>query len=67
MDFNLHILADQIIQYAKFTGSNIGRKNTGSIAYRIDNYVLNGNRISLHYAIASEGEEHLKALEVREL
>lgn len=64
MNFNISILADQLLQYAEYIGTAISRNSKGIVTYEIDNYMLDGNKISIHYDIAFEGDKFLRRVEV---
>ena len=64
MDLNINILADQLKEYAGYIGKEVSRNSNGIVIYEIDNYILGGCRIALHYKIAFEGDQFLKHVEV---
>lgn len=67
MDFNINILADQLIQDAEYVGANDFRSSDGRKRIRAEYYTLKGYSIGLYYDVEFEGDKFLKSVEVKQI
>ena len=65
MDFNINILAEQLIQDAEYVGANEFRSSDGRKRMHIEYYTLKGYSISLVSDIEFEGDKFLRSVEVK--
>ena len=48
-EFNIQDLVNHVKKYGEYTGCATSRNYDGLLVYRIEHYMLNNNRFSLHY------------------
>lgn len=65
MDFNINILADQLLQYAEYVGANDFRSSDGRKRIHIEYYTLKGYSISLVSDVEFEGDRFLRSVEIK--
>lgn len=65
MDFNINILAEQLIQDAEYVGANDFRSSDRRKRIHIEHYTLKGYAISLVSDIEFEGDKFLRSVEVK--